>query len=209
MLAQLVDGPLLWFANRGTGVVLLGLLTLSTALGVLSTARASSARWPRFATQALHRDAALLTCALLAVHVLTAVVDSYVDIRWWEAFLPRPGGYGQPWLGLGALALDLLVAIVVTSLVRQRMRHRTWRGIHLLTYLVWGLGIVHGVLIGTDSGAAWAKAVTVTSVGVVGAAAVVRLATLRHERRLAARTAQEHLAPTGSGPRAGTAGGPR
>ena len=39
--------PMLWFANRGTGVVLLVLLTFSTILGVLSGARVTTRIWPR------------------------------------------------------------------------------------------------------------------------------------------------------------------
>ncbi len=185
-MTGLTHGPMLWYANRGTGVVLLALLTLTTAMGVMSTARAGTSRWPRFATQALHRNVSLLTASLLAVHITTAVVDSYVDIRWYEAFLPRAGGYKGVWLWLGTLACDLLLAIVLTSLVRHRLTHRNWRGIHLLAYLFWGVAVLHGVGIGTDSGTSWGVGVTVASVGVIAAVGVIRLATLSHERRLAA-----------------------
>ncbi len=181
----LLHGQFLWFANRGTGVVLLALLTLSTAMGVISTARAGSATWPRFATQALHRNVSLLTLALLAVHISTAVADNFVDIRWYEAFLPRLGAYKGIWLWLGTLGCDVMVAIVVTSLIRHRLSHRTWRGIHLLAYLSWGVGVLHGIGIGTDSSTAWGMGVTVASVGVVAAVGVIRLATLSHERSLA------------------------
>jgi methionine sulfoxide reductase heme-binding subunit len=180
-----MSSPLLWYANRGTGMVLLTLLTLTAALGVLSTARAGGVRWPRFVTQGLHRNVSLLTVALLGVHILTAVTDSYVDIRWYEAFLPRAGGYAGGWLWLGILGSDLIVAITVTSLVRYRLPHRTWRGLHLFAYLSWGVGVLHGIGIGTDSGTGWGMATAAGSVGVVVAAAVVRLATVGHERSIA------------------------
>lgn len=48
--ADILNGPALWFANRGTGFVLLVLLTVSTMLGVLSTARVTSRLWPRMLT---------------------------------------------------------------------------------------------------------------------------------------------------------------
>jgi methionine sulfoxide reductase heme-binding subunit len=204
MLGWLTHGQLLWFANRGTGVVLVGLLTISAALGVFSTARASSTHWPRFATQALHRNISLLAAAMLTVHVASAVLDTYVDIRWWEAFVPRPGGYQQPWLGLGALALDLLLVIIVTSLLRHRLGRRTWRGIHLLSYLAWGVGVLHGVGIGSDSTTGWGMGTTVVSVGVVAAIGVIRLATLSHERGLASTTGYEAVAPSGPTTRAAT-----
>jgi predicted ferric reductase len=179
-----VSGPLLWFANRGTGVVLVGLLTLSVALGVLSTSRAGSRWWPRFLTQGLHRNVALLSVLLLAAHVVTAVADSYVDIRWTDAFVPGRSAYEPFWLGMGTVALDLLLAVTVTSMVRHRLAHRSWRAVHVTTYVAWALGLVHGLGIGTDAREPWSVSVTVCCVTVVASSVVARLATARHERVL-------------------------
>ena len=135
---DLTQGPLLWYLNRSTGLVVLALLTLTAVLGVLATARGGRLL-PRFVGQALHRNLALWSVVLLALHVTTAVVDSYVDIRWWQAFVPWVGATYLPlWLGLGTVALDLIVLVVVTSLLRARMRHRTWRLVHVLSYAAWG-----------------------------------------------------------------------
>jgi predicted ferric reductase len=175
-----------WYVMRGTGTVLIALLTLSTAMGVMSTARAGSAAWPRFATQALHRNVSLLTMAMLAAHVGITVVDEAVTVRWFEAFIPMPGAYKGYHLWLGTLATDLMIAIVVTSLLRHRLSHRFWRLLHISAYASWILGLWHGIVIGTDATTAWGMGVTVSSVGVVAAVAVIRLATLSHERRLAA-----------------------
>lgn len=185
MPASFTSGPVLWYANRSTGVVLVVLLTLSTAMGVLSTARASSARWPRFATQALHRNVSLLALAMLVLHIASAVIDTYVDIRWYEGIVPFVGSYEPLWLGIGTIACDLLLAITLTSLVRQRLRHRHWRLVHLLSYPAWAVGVVHGIGIGTDSFTTWGLAVSAASVAVVVTVGVVRLITLAHERRLA------------------------
>ena len=182
----LLGGPLLWYLNRGTGVVLVALLTGSCVLGILATVRAGGPRWPRFATQALHRNLSLLATAFLLLHVVTAVVDTYVDIRWWESVVPFLGRYRPLWLGLGAVGFDLIGAVVVTSLVRHRMNHARWRAVHLASYLAWGIGILHGIGIGTDTTTSWGAGVTVVSVGAVTAAAVVRLSTWSHERKLAA-----------------------
>ncbi len=71
------------------------------------------------------------------------------------------GGLYQPvWLGLGALALDLLVAITVTSLLRTRLPHAAWRLVHWASYLAWGIAVVHGIGIGTDSDATWSVMIT-------------------------------------------------
>jgi len=183
--AEKFTDPILWFANRGTGVVLVALLTLSMVIGVVSTVRASSPRWPRFATQALHRNISLLTVALLAVHVSTAVIDEFVPIRWYDAFIPITAQYMPLWLGMGALALDLMVAVVITSLIRDRLGHRSWRAVHVLIYPAWGLAVLHGVGIGTDSSTSWGAGVTVGCIAVVAATVILRGATWWHERRLA------------------------
>ena len=181
----MIDGMTQWFMIRGTGTVLIALLTLSTAMGVMSTARAGNAAWPRFATQALHRNVSLLTMAMLGAHILLSVTDRAVTIRWYEVLVPTTGAYHGFWLWFGTFATDLMLAVVVTSLLRHRMSHRFWRGLHVSAYLSWGFGLLHGIGIGTDNTTSWEMAVTVASVGVVAAVGVVRLATLNHERKLA------------------------
>jgi predicted ferric reductase len=186
MLALFTDGKTIWYAMRAAGVVLVVLLTASTAMGVFATARAGSVRWPRFATQALHRNVSLLATVMLVVHIACAVAHEYVDIRWWDSFVPFVGPYEPLWIGLGSVATDLLIVIVITSLVRERLQHRHWRVLHLASYLAWAIGVLHGIGIGTDAFTAWGLSISAVSIGVVATFGVVRLVTLAHERRLAA-----------------------
>ena len=180
----LTDGRLLWFLNRGSGLVLLVLLTLGTASGVLSTARTASRRWPRFVTQRTHRNVALVALVLLVVHPATAAIDDFVDIRWFDAFLPGGSAYRPLWTGLGALALDVVVVVVATSLLRHRLRLRTWRAVHVTAYAAWVLAVAHGLGMGTDVREPWFLSITLASVGAVVVAAVLRTSTLAHEHRL-------------------------
>jgi predicted ferric reductase len=173
-----MNGPQLWFANRGTGFVLLMLLTLATMLGVLSTARVSPRLWPRMLSQGLHRNVSLLAVTFLAAHVATAVADTFVDIRWYNAFVPFSGTYMPVWLGLGALALDLLIAVTATSLLRHRMSHRPWRAIHVMAYAAWGLGLLHGLQMGTDAASVWGAGLNYGCIAVVLLAVLARLGLL-------------------------------
>ena len=180
---DLLHGPTLWYLNRSTGLVVLALLTLTTVLGVLATARGGRLL-PRFVGQALHRNLALWSIVLLVLHVTTAVVDTYVDIRWWQAIVPWVGSTYMPlWLGLGTVAFDLLVLVVVTSLLRARMRHRSWRMVHLLSYAAWGVAVGHGLGIGTDlRQPGWERSAVYASIALVAGLALIRLvgATARH-----------------------------
>lgn len=152
-----MTSPTLWYLNRATGLVLLVLLTVAVLAGIWSSRGDAGTRLPRFAVQNLHRNLGLLTVTLLAVHVASAVIDEFVDIRWWQAMLPWHLHYKPLWLALGILALDLLVAASLTSLLRHRIGHRSWRLVHWGTYGAWALAVVHGLGIGTDTPAGWAR----------------------------------------------------
>ena len=179
----LLHGPTLWYLNRSTGLVVLVLLTVTTVLGVLATARGGRLI-PRFVGQTLHRNLALWSVVLLVLHVTTAVVDTYVDIRWWQAIVPWVGSTYMPlWLGLGTLAFDLLLLVTITSLMRARMKHRSWRLVHLLAYAAWGVAVGHGLGIGTDlRQPGWERNSVYAAVALVAGVALVRLvgATARH-----------------------------
>jgi methionine sulfoxide reductase heme-binding subunit len=184
----MMDGPFLWYLNRSTGFVILVLFTITTALGVLSTGSRAGKRIPSFVTQALHRNIALLAVVMLTTHVVTAVIDTFVDIRWWQAVVPWFGSTYEPlWLGMGTLALDLIAVITVTSLIRARMNHRSWRLIHITSYACWVLSVAHGIGIGTDiiGGETWAYATVGGSIAVVLAAVGLRLGRLAGDRAFA------------------------
>jgi DMSO/TMAO reductase YedYZ heme-binding membrane subunit len=166
-----LHGPGLWYVSRATGLVTLLLLTASVLLGLLTAGRFSSDRWPRFLTQGLHRNVSLLVLVFLALHVGSVVADSYTSISLTAAFIPFASPYKTFWLSLGAVALDLLLALVVTSLVRDRLGYRVWRRLHWLAYACWPVAVAHGLGIGTDRSVTWVIALTVGCVGSVCAAA--------------------------------------
>ncbi|MDX6375342.1 MAG: methionine sulfoxide reductase heme-binding subunit [Nocardioidaceae bacterium] len=177
------DGPLLWYVNRGTGVVLVALLTLVTVLGVVGRHSRAGGRVPGFVVPALHRNLSVLCVGLLVVHASSAVADEYVDIRWWQAFAPWALSYRPWWLGLGTVGSDLILAAALSSAVRTRLGHRAWRAIHWTTYGAWALGVVHGLGTGTDVAEPWVRLLYVASLACVGLAILVRLAGHRMRTR--------------------------
>src|SRR5581483_12006590 len=168
LLAASAPSPL-WYATRGAGVVTLVLLTVSVCLGVLTQVRWRTTRLPRFVVAGLHRNVTLLAVAFLAVHVATAVADSYAPIGVRDAVVPFLSAYRPIWLGLGALACDLLIAVVLTSLLRVRLGYRLWRVTHWLAYASWPLALVHSLGTGSDARFGWMAAL---ARGLAGAAAI-------------------------------------
>ncbi|MDH6221920.1 ferric reductase-like transmembrane domain-containing protein [Streptomyces pseudovenezuelae] len=171
-----MSSEILWYANRATGAVCLVLFTVVVLLGIAVRLRTRLPGLPRFGTVSLHRSLSLSAMAFLALHIAFAVIDSYVDITVVDAVVPFASNYQPLWLGLGTVALDLMLAVVITSLLRARMGHRAWRAVHWLAYASWPVALVHGIGIGTDTGADWMTWLTVSCVTAVVAAIGIRLA---------------------------------
>ena len=161
---------LLWYLTRGSGLVCLVLLTASVVLGIATTVRVSAPRWPRFVIAALHRNVSLFVMVVLVFHITVAVMDSYAPIGWVDAVLPLHSSYRAIWLGLGALSLDLLLAVIITSLLRDRLGYRRWRLVHWAAYASWLSAVVHGLGTGSDTKTSWVLILTIACViSVVGA----------------------------------------
>jgi hypothetical protein len=166
----------LWYLSRGTGAITLVLLSATVVLGIGGTVRwRPGPHIPRFLVDGLHRNLALLVVALLAAHVLTSLLDPFAHLHPLDALVPLASRYRPLWLGLGALALDLLIAVMVTSLLRARLGLRAWRTVHWAAYACWPVAVLHGLGTGTDASAAWLQALTALCVTGVAAALATRL----------------------------------
>jgi sulfoxide reductase heme-binding subunit YedZ len=145
----------LWYLGRASGVVSLVLLTIVVALGIVTRSGRPLPGLPRFAVTAVHRSASLLSLVFLGVHIVTLTLDPQSQLRWIDAVIPFTGRYRPLWVGLGALSFDLIVALIVTSLLRHRIGRRTWRGIHWAAYALWPFALLHTVGTGTDMTHGW------------------------------------------------------
>lgn len=145
----------LWYATRASGIVALILLTLTMVLGLVTTSRPRARHWPGFAQQEIHRRISIIAVVFLAIHVLTSILDTYVHIGWFAIVVPFTSPYSRFWVGLGTIALDLMVAVFVSSLLRSCLRPGTWRAIHWLAYASWPIALMHTFGMGTDSREHW------------------------------------------------------
>ena len=166
----------LWYLTRGTGVVSLVLLTLSIVLGIVTTVRWEHRNWPRWIVEGLHRNISLLVVLFIGIHVATTVMDGYAPIGWLDAVVPFRSPYRPLWLGLGALSLDMLLAVALTSIVRARLGYRLWRAVHWLAYACWPVALLHGLGTGSDARASWMVVTVMVSVATVVLSLAWRLA---------------------------------
>ncbi|WP_194927412.1 ferric reductase-like transmembrane domain-containing protein [Catenulispora pinisilvae] len=157
----------LWYATRATGVIALILLTGSVVLGIIVQVRAASRRWPRLVTLGVHRNLSLLVLAFLALHILTAVLDSYAPVGWLSVIVPFASSYRPLWLGFGTVAFDLLIAVTITSLLRTRISARLWRLVHWAAYACWPSAVIHSLGTGSDAREPFVLGVTIACVAAV------------------------------------------
>jgi hypothetical protein len=177
MIAAASNPSPLWFITRATGAVALVLLTLAVAVGVAHVRRSTISQMPRFVVDSVHRSASLLAVSFVVVHVLTSVLDGFAPITLLDAVVPLTSVYRPVWLGLGAVAFDLVIAVTVTSLLRRRLGYGAWRATHWLAYASWPIALLHGLGTGSDTKAAWMLALSAGCVAVVLAAVALRLST--------------------------------
>lgn len=172
MIAAAAPSPL-WFATRGAGTASLLLLTAVVALGILTAGSAARSRvWPRFVSAELHRNVSLFAVVFLLAHVVTAVADPYAKLGWRDAALPFVSAYRPFWLGLGVVAGQLVLALVVSSGLRPLLGFRAWRALHWLAYASWPIAIFHSLGTGTDAPASWSLVIVgVCTLTVVAAVA--------------------------------------
>ena len=188
-MSGITSSTALWYASRATGIICLVLLTAVLVLGILVNRQGRLPGLPRFAVTSLHRNLSLLAVAFVAVHVLTAVLDTYVSIPLASAVVPFDSGYERLWLGLGAISFDLMLAMIITSLIRGRLNRILWRAIHLLAYLCWPVAFAHSIGSSKDLQHGWLLYLAVGCALVVVAATGWRLAQVARQVPRAARVA--------------------
>lgn len=175
----------LWYLGRGTGVSALVLFTLAVALGIVARSGRPLPGLPRFAVAAIHRTTSLTALGLLVVHITTLFFDPYAQLRLVDLVLPFAGAYRPVWLGLGTLAADLVVVLIVSSLLRRHIGQRGWRVLHWSAYACWPLALGHALGNGTDRSTTWLLATALSCGALVASCLVWRIAQASRERRMA------------------------
>jgi sulfoxide reductase heme-binding subunit YedZ len=165
----------LWYLARGSGTVSLVLLTVVMVLGVGSRSGRPVFGLPRFGVVSVHRNASLIAVGLLAVHLVSLLLDPYAQLKLVNLVIPFGSAYRPLWVGLGTLAIDLLLVLLLSTWVRRYLGARTWRAVHWVAYAIWPVALLHGLFSGTDGGRSWLLVIAGLCVVAVAAAVVWRL----------------------------------
>ncbi len=165
MIAVIISTNADWYLMRSSGFVALALLTIALCLGIANVARLARGPWTRSLSALVHRNVSLLAVVFVLIHVLTSINDKYVEVPVLSILVPGLSGYDPVWIGIGAVSVDLLIAVTLTSLIRGRLPRRGWQIVHWTSYLCWPTAFLHsigsGTGTGTDTGIAWSTAIYV------------------------------------------------
>jgi hypothetical protein len=130
------------------GVFALIGLTGSVLAGLLATDRIVMTPGHRVMAQAVHRAMSFGALAFLIIHIVTEILAQRAHVI--DAVIPFLSPYRTFYIGLGTIASDLIIAIVVTSILRRRFTGHgaawRWRAIHYSAYAAFVFGVLHGLL---------------------------------------------------------------
>lgn len=138
----------------------------------------------------------MMSVVFLAIHVLTSILDTYVHIGWWAIVVPFTSPYSRFWVGVGTVALDLMVAVFISSLLRSRLKPGTWRGLHWLAYCCWPISLIHTFGLGTDAGELWVMGLGTACVLSVVVALVWRVRATSHRIPVPTQVGARIIPPT-------------
>ncbi|GAB4206040.1 MAG: hypothetical protein OHK0022_32710 [Roseiflexaceae bacterium] len=143
-----------WYLARAGGLVAYSLVWLATLLGLLITNRFARL-WPGGPVAfEVHQHASLLGTGFALFHAVVLLGDRYIGYQLWQIALPFAGDYRPLWVGLGQIGFYLLLLVGLSFYVKQQIGPRTWRAIHVFSFAVFGMALLHGLLSGSDSSAA-------------------------------------------------------
>lgn len=145
----MLDASALWYLSRATGIVSVVLFTVVFCLGMITAGRRRPHGQAATVVMGVHRWLSVGMLVFLATHIVTSIVDGYVSISWLAVVVPFVSDYEPLLTGFGAIAVDLLIVVMVTSFLRHRIPERLWRGIHWMSYAMWGVAVFHGFTMGT------------------------------------------------------------
>ncbi len=172
--------PTMWYLTRATAVAAYVLLSCAVTLGLLQSLGRIARERLSWVTDELHQFIASMALLLVAGHLTTLLLDPFLPFTLANLFVPAHEPYRSSAVNVGVMALYLMVVVLGSSWLRQRIPHSLWRAIHYLGILLFVLVTIHGWLAGSDASEPWMRAIYGGSTAAVVFLVLMRL-TVRPE----------------------------
>lgn len=140
-----------WYMSRAAGLVGYLLLWAATAWGLVVSTKVAKGLVPAPFAMNLHEFLSLAALAFSAFHALVLLGDHYIDFSLVDIIYPFAASYRPGWVGLGQIGFYLSAALTASFYVRKSIGPKRWRTLHYLTFLAYGMVVVHSLTVGTDT----------------------------------------------------------
>ena len=171
-----------WDIARAGGVVSWALATLAVIGGLQLSTRLVRRPAPAWVLD-VHRFVAGLSVVFLGVHVLGLAADNFISFGVVDFLVPFASNYKPAAVTLGVIAMYLLLAVEITSLLMRRIPRRHWHAVHLSSYVIFVVATVHGLTAGTDRHNALFQWACLLTAAIVFLMTLVRVWSPRREAR--------------------------
>jgi len=145
---HVIDAATQHFMLYYAGVFALLALCASVALGLVATDRMFLHPGHRILVQAAHRAASFGAVTFLLIHIVTEILAQRAHIL--DAVVPFLSPFRTFYIGLGTIASDLVLLLVITGIMRKRFTAHgqawRWRAMHYTSYFAFLFGVWHGLL---------------------------------------------------------------
>ncbi len=149
-----------WYITRASGIVAVALLLCLILSGIGLVTGYTFKFFEPLTAWAVHKALGLTMIVCVAIHGLALLFDTYVPFSIAQLLFPFASGYkpavlfgikfGTIWVALGIFAFYGLMAIIISSLLIIDKKPKTWKYIHILSYLVAIMIYFHGLYLGSD-----------------------------------------------------------
>jgi predicted ferric reductase len=170
-----VNDQLYWYLARSGGVAAWAMLAFSVMWGlVLSTKAFGSKPRPNWVLD-LHRFVGGAAVVFTGIHVVSLVLDSYIEFGLREILVPFASSYRPAAVAWGVIAFYVLLAVEITSLLRKRISKRAWRATHYLSFPLFIVATAHGVTAGTDKDTFLLRTAFIVATAAIGGLTTLRV----------------------------------
>ena len=180
-----------WFISRSSGVIAYVLLTIGVLWGLIQSGALFRSRVAPLLSLGLHSYLNWLALGLAALHGVILIKDPFIQIDLPRVLTPFLSEYRPIPVGLGIIGFYLMLLLSLSFYARSHLGQRNFRLLHYVSFGVFIMVTLHGLLAGTDSGAlVWLYMASLISVIVL---TVMRFASTHRKQKPAPRPAPHRM----------------
>ncbi len=166
---------LLWLTSRAAALTAFFVLAAALITGQAMHSSIFEGAMRNRDLSSLHRFLTVCWVPFIALHVLAMMLDAVARIGPLDLVIPFRVSYAALPIGLGTIGFDLLLIVTISGYLRGP----AWRWLHRLSYVMFGVFMVHALLSGTD----FARPIVLApAAGVVAFIAITSVARLVYGR---------------------------